>query len=107
MATGATTCVHIPNGVICFDNDIGDDWLKKHRGKTPRDEVIAQVRTFGGFSVFWVTSNQGRALAAEALGKDGTIVRADGGTFPWCPYTLAKGSEPKLRNKDRKTTPRT
>jgi hypothetical protein len=96
-ATSATTCVHIPGGVVCFANDLDDDWLKRHKGKTARDEVIEQVRRFGGFSAFWVTDNQKRAKAADALQAAGVIVRTEMGQFPWAPYRLVKRSERKRR----------
>ena len=50
-------------------------------------EVLAQVEKHGGFSVFWVTENQKRAHAAERLQDRGAIIR-DGGSFPWCAYTV-------------------
>jgi hypothetical protein len=88
-ATTATTRVHGPGFHVCFDNDLGDDWLRKHPGKTARDEVLAQVREFGGFSVFWVTANQPRARAADLLANTGVIVGDGESPFPWNRYKIA------------------
>lgn len=48
---------------------------RKTKHKTPHDlrkarvdgEIIAQVKTYGGFSVFWATDNMERAKAIERL----------------------------------------
>lgn len=46
------------------------------------NEVIEQVNTYGGFSVFWITAYQARALAAERLVMSGAIVVTPR-QYPW------------------------
>jgi hypothetical protein len=58
-----------------------------------RKEVLEQVRTCGGFSVFWACDNLRRAKAIMRLQKTGVIVRRQGAkndVFPWCVYEIIK-----------------
>jgi len=51
-------------------------------------EVLKQIETHGGFSVFWATELQSRAKTIDRLSNDGLIERVPGGQFPWCPYRV-------------------
>lgn len=54
-------------------------------------QVIAQVKEWGGFSVFWATSSMEIARAVERLTKLGIIGPKKGrgyGQFPWCGYKI-------------------
>jgi hypothetical protein len=55
------------------------------RTRAGRDwEVIAKIRTDGGFSVFWGCENLARANAIARLTNSGKIDQVPGGLFPWC-----------------------
>lgn len=60
--------------------------LRTRKGR--ETEVLAQVRKFGGFTVFWATENLKRAHAIERLTEAGHIRRKRGGSYPWCPYKV-------------------
>jgi hypothetical protein len=58
-------------------------------------EVIEQVKTRGGFSVFWATESQTRAHAIDRLSGSGRIVRKRNNprdVYPWCVYAIAKAA---------------
>lgn len=52
-------------------------------------EVIDQVISSGGFSVFWITDNLKRACAGERLTKSGAIITTPK-QFPWISAVYAK-----------------
>lgn len=57
------------------------------------DDVLEQIRTYGGFSVFWVTENQRRATQADRLVAEGVIVRKTDDPrdrYPWCVYEIVE-----------------
>lgn len=60
--------------------------------------VIEEVAKEGGFSIFWVTSNQFIACAADRLVVSGRIVSDGQGRYPWIPMKLKK-RRPKYRQK--------
>ena len=51
-------------------------------------EVIAKIRTDGGFSVFWGCENQARANAIARLTTAGKIDQLRGSLFPWCKMVI-------------------
>jgi len=51
-------------------------------------EVLNQIETHGGFSVFWATEFQSRAKTIDRLSNDGLIERVPGGQYPWCRYRV-------------------
>ena len=73
-------------------------WAKKLKKKDLRTragreaEVIAKIRTDGGFSVFWGCENQVRANAIARLTNSGRIDQLPGGMFPWCEMVVTIGS---------------
>ncbi len=60
--------------------------LRTRKGREA--EVIGQVKSHGGFSVFWATENQAKANAIMRLSSTGKIERTKLGRYPWCPYRL-------------------
>ena len=64
----------------------GSHSLRTRRGREA--EVIGQVESQGGFSVFWATENQTRANAIVRLCSAGKIERTKLGRYPWCPYRV-------------------
>jgi hypothetical protein len=53
-------------------------------------EVINQVKNYGGFTIFWVTQHQSRACAAVRLVDNGTLKEPESGKgeYPWCAWEL-------------------
>ncbi len=49
-------------------------------------EVLAKIRSDGGFSIFGACENMARANAIHRLNDAGRIKRIKRGLFPWCPY---------------------
>lgn len=49
-----------------------------------REEVLEQIRDYGGFSIFWVTENHLRACVAQDM-RDSGEISTDNKThgFPW------------------------
>lgn len=60
--------------------------LRTRKGREA--EVIQQIETFNGFSVFWATENQKRAWAITRLEEAGTIRSTKTGSYPWCGYEV-------------------
>jgi len=56
-----------------------------------RNEILAQIEKYGGFSIFWVTGNHLRACVAEHMDRNGEIV-TDNKThgFPWVGAKISK-----------------
>ena len=87
------TCFRIPNGIVTLADEIEssqlDHDLRTRKGR--EEEVLAQIREYGGFSVFWATESQKRAHAIDRLQTTGAISRNRGvrkDAFPWCCYDL-------------------
>lgn len=79
--------------IICFDDEVA---FSRHqlRKLGRRGEVLAQIRAFGGFTVFWATANLGRARMLETLEKEGAIACEPAG-FPWTKARILGETEPK------------
>ena len=56
-----------------------------------REEVLEQIRDYGGFSIFWVTENHLRACVAQDMQDSGEII-TDNKThgFPWIGAKISK-----------------
>lgn len=52
-----------------------------------REFIKNKIRRDGGFSVFWATENQKRAIAITDLFESGEIIN-EGGDFPWHKVSL-------------------
>ena len=50
--------------------------------------ILIQVRDKGGFSIFWVTANQRRAIAATKLVDIGALVPIKKAPYPWCDHEI-------------------
>ena len=53
-------------------------------------EILRQVRIYGGYSIFWITSNRKRASIATDMVESGVIVPS-GGNYPWCSMLINWG----------------
>ena len=54
------------------------------RGESAVDQVLRQVKEFGGYTVFWATSTKRIAEAAHDLELRGVVVRKEPPSpFPW------------------------
>ena len=56
-------------------------------GRTVRGqirEILLQVKRHGGYSIFWVTSNNKRASIATAMIDAGLIGEDKKTEYPWC-----------------------
>jgi hypothetical protein len=58
--------------------------LRTRKGR--RAEIREQVKRAGGFSVFWITEFQLRAIVGEEMFERGEIVETKKREFPW--YSL-------------------
>lgn len=92
MTTSKDRIIHIS---IAKEVDV----LRKNKGKpaafkaNTREHVLAQIREFGGFTVFWATENQKRAKVIDAMSHSGEIVRVPDRGFPWCAYEIKGDSK--------------
>ena len=59
--------------------------LRTTRGQ--EEAVLAHIREYGGFTIYWGTEYPKRAAAIERLIDSGRIVRGDD-KFPWCAFIL-------------------
>jgi hypothetical protein len=85
-----TTTVH-----LCFSKAVEAPTGVDLRTRAGRDaEVLSQVETYKGFSVFWATENQKRAHAIGRMEASGGIVGVPGSAFPWCGYKIGTGEPP-------------
>lgn len=77
------TCVRIPNGTITLADEVDADPAWDLRTRAGREqEIFAQLRTFGGFTVFWATENALRARTLDRLQDEGKIT-TEPAQFPW------------------------
>ena len=86
-------CVRYASGIVCIPDEVEPDAALDLRTRSGREaEVLAQVKRFGGFSVFWGTENRIRASAICRLETAGRIRRKRKQRgFPWCAYSLSRG----------------
>jgi len=66
--------------------------LRTREGR--RQEVLEEIRDYGGFSIFWVTENQLRACVAQDMQDSGEII-TDNKThgFPWIGAKISKQND--------------
>lgn len=55
-----------------------------------RREIVNQIETHNGFSIFWVTENNLRATVAQEMQNRGEIVVNKSRGFPWYDVTIQK-----------------
>ena len=55
--------------------------------KDYENQVINQVKKYGGASIFWITENQCRAWATQRLEDAGKIIRQKD-QYPWCAFKI-------------------
>lgn len=54
-----------------------------------RSEILEQIQQCGGFSIFWITGNQLRAIVGQQMQDSGEIVADPSPGFPWYKVTIA------------------
>ncbi len=52
-----------------------------------QQEILDQVKNYGGFSIFWATEDQNRAAAIMLLEKRG-IIKRQKDLYPRCRYII-------------------
>lgn len=60
-----------------------------------RDEIIAEVQEWGGFSIFWITEHQLRAIVGTEMMDRGELVETRKSSFPWYCLKVALRSSGK------------
>lgn len=85
---------------VCYAKEVDKPAGVDLRTRAGREaEVLAQVKEYGGFDVFWAAAESTkRAHAIDRLIERGEIVWVKGGGYPWCRYRL------KRRRRETKST---
>jgi hypothetical protein len=60
-----------------------------------RAEIIAHVEERGGFSIFWITEHQLRAIVGTEMMGSGELVETQKSSFPWYCLKVAGRSNGK------------
>ncbi len=81
------TCTHHGSAIVCTadevdPSDLHDLGIRLNTSSGREEEVRAQVRLCGGFSIGWVVDSMARACAAQRL-VDRGVIATEPEQYPW------------------------